>query len=112
MKWTEQAWEKIEKKYSAILQMPFIQELGSGSLARDKFQFYIAQDSLCLEHFGRALSLIGSRETVEIGMAATLPCFWIYKKVGDHILDNQKAGDNPLSRQPEWSTISGKRLMN
>jgi thiaminase/transcriptional activator TenA len=31
-------------------------------------------------------------------MAATLPCFWIYKKVGDHILDNQKAGDNPYQR--------------
>jgi thiaminase/transcriptional activator TenA len=155
MKWTEHAWEKVEKKYSAILQMRFIQELGSGSLARDKFQFYMAQDSHYLEHFGRALALIGSRaydiqdalayirfaegaivvenalhesyfedfgvtekpilqpachhyihflkstaalESVEVAMAATLPCFWIYKKVGDHILGNQQGGDNPYQR--------------
>ena len=155
MKWTEQTWKKVEQKYSTILQMPFIKELAEGSLAKDKFQFYMAQDSLYLEHFGRALALIGSRaydiqdalayirfaegaivvenalhesyfkdfgvtekgilqpachhythflkstaalETVEVAMAATLPCFWIYEKVGDHILGNQRAKNNPYQR--------------
>lgn len=32
---------------------------------------------------------------VEVIVAAVLPCFWIYKKVGDYILANQTKGDNP-----------------
>lgn len=32
---------------------------------------------------------------VEVGMAAVLPCFWIYQKVGHFIYDNQIKGDNP-----------------
>lgn len=30
-----------------------------------------------------------------VGMAAVLPCFWIYKKVGDHILSVADINDNP-----------------
>lgn len=155
MKWTEQAWKKIEEKYSAILNMPFVQELADGTLPKNKFQFYMAQDSLYLEHFGRALALIGAKshdigdalaylrfaegaivvenalhesyfmdfgvtdkgkiqpachhythflkstaafEPVEVAMAATLPCFWIYKKVGDHIYKGQQTVNNPYQR--------------
>lgn len=32
---------------------------------------------------------------VEVSVAAVLPCFWIYKEVGDYILANQVEGDNP-----------------
>ena len=32
---------------------------------------------------------------VEVMAAAVLPCFWIYKEVGDYILANQKKGNNP-----------------
>ena len=32
---------------------------------------------------------------VEVIAAAVLPCFWIYKKVGDYILANQTKGHNP-----------------
>lgn len=32
---------------------------------------------------------------LEVALAAVLPCFWIYKKVGDYILENQIKGDNP-----------------
>ncbi|WP_419867969.1 thiaminase II [Chryseobacterium sp. CT-SW4] len=151
MKWSEITWQQIEPDYNAILQMPFITELSEGTLPKEKFQFYIAQDSLYLEHFGRTLSLIAARasdiqdvlsfmrfaenailvenalhesyfkefgvsekgilepachhyihflkstsalDAVEIAMAAVLPCFWIYKKVGDHILNQQKKPDN------------------
>jgi len=155
MKWTEQAWKKIESNYSAILDMPFVQELANGTLPKNKFQFYMAQDSIYLEHFGRALALIGAKshdigdalaylrfaegaivvenalhesyfqdfgvtdkgkiqpachhythflkstaamEPVEVAMAATLPCFWIYKKVGDHIYKGQQTFNNPYQR--------------
>ena len=61
MKWTEQTWKKIDENYNAILNMPFVQELAKGTLPKTKFQFYMAQDSLYLEHFGRALAMIGSK---------------------------------------------------
>jgi len=32
---------------------------------------------------------------VAVAMAAVLPCFWIYKKVGDHILEHQTKNENP-----------------
>lgn len=145
--------------------MPFITELMDGTLDKKRFQFYITQDAGYLEHFGRALSLIGARAThitdalafmrfaenalvvesilhesyckdygilrkaalqpachhyvhflkstaaldaVEVGMAAVLPCFWIYKAVGDHILHNQNAQDNPYQ---EWiDTYAGEEF--
>ena len=32
---------------------------------------------------------------IEVALAAVLPCFWIYKEVGDYILANQTKGENP-----------------
>ncbi len=161
MRWSEQAWGAIEGIYLSILKMPFIHELAGGSLPNEKFQFYIAQDALYLEHFARALALIGAKaydirdalaymrfaetaivvenalhasyfkefgvigkgfmqpachhyihflrstaalDAVEVGMAATLPCFWIYKKVGDHIYKNQRSADNPYQ---QWIATYG-----
>jgi thiaminase/transcriptional activator TenA len=34
---------------------------------------------------------------VAVAMAAVLPCFWIYKKVGDHILEHQSQNANPYA---------------
>lgn len=155
MNWSEQTWQTIEPIYESILKMPFIEELTKGALPKEKFQFYMAQDSLYLEHFGRTLALIGAKvydiqdalsyirfaenaivvenalhesyfkdfdvkdkgniepachhyihflrstaalEPVEVAMAATLPCFWIYKKVGDYIYGNQQQENNPYQR--------------
>jgi len=155
MKWSEYTWSQIEGYYNAILEMPFITELVAGSLQMETFRFYMAQDSIYLEHFGRALALVGAKaidvkdvlsflrfaegaivvenalhetyfkdfgltdrgvmqpachhyvhflkstaafEAVEIGMAALLPCFWIYKKVGDYIYQNQNLQNNPYHK--------------
>ena len=32
---------------------------------------------------------------LEVAMAAVLPCFWVYQKVGDHILATQSKSGNP-----------------
>ena len=32
---------------------------------------------------------------VEVALAGVLPCFWVYKEVGDYILANQTKGANP-----------------
>lgn len=155
MTWSENTWQSIDEIYTSILEMPFIKELSNGSLSMNKFQFYMLQDSLYLEHFGRALALIGAKasnlgdtlaylrfaenaivienalhesyfkdfgisgkgniepvchhythylkstaafEPVEVAMAATLPCFWIYKKIGEHIYANHQEIENPFER--------------
>ncbi|KGO79224.1 transcriptional regulator [Flavobacterium beibuense F44-8] len=43
-------------------------------------------------------------QQVEVGMAAVLPCFWIYKKVGDYILEIQTKGNNPYA---DWINTYG-----
>ncbi|KFF03082.1 thiaminase II [Chryseobacterium luteum] len=155
MNWSEFTWKQIEDRYQSIIKMPFIAELADGTLPKEKFRFYMAQDSLYLEHFGRALSLIAARahdikdtlnylkyaetaiivenalhesyfkdfgltekgnmqpachhyvhflkstaalEALEIAMAAVLPCFWIYKKVGDHICNHLQSHNNPYQK--------------
>lgn len=145
MNWSDKAWKQITPIYQSIIEMPFIKELMDGTLAIDRFQFYIAQDSFYLESYGRALAIIAARvnstddsltyirfaesaivveremhesffktfnltdkggmepschhyshflkstaalDAVEVGMSAILPCFWIYKAVGDYIYKN------------------------
>ncbi len=165
MKWSEQTWKGIEELYESILKMPFIKELSDGSLPQEKFRFYMAQDSLYLEHFGRTLSLIAAKitdlqdvlafmrfaenaivvenalhesyfkdfgvsdkgflqpachhyihflrstaalESVEIAVAAVLPCFWIYREVGDYIYRTQNTVDNPYEK---WiATYAGEEF--
>lgn len=149
MKWSDHAWQSIEGVYAEIIKLPFLQELMDGSLAKEKFEFYLFQDSLYLAEFGRVmcgiatklenaeyreafLSFAGDTLDVEKALhqfylqdvkkdlelsptcllytsylhkqlsvgsvqeaaAAVLPCFWIYKKVGDYILEHQIKGEN------------------
>ena len=49
-------------------------------------------------HYGHFLKSTAALQPVEVAIAAVLPCFWIYKKVGDHIYQNQKAIDNPYQK--------------
>ncbi|MBN9297387.1 MAG: thiaminase II [Filimonas sp.] len=154
MNWSAKTWEASKPVYNDILELDFIKELMQGDLALEKFQFYIAQDAIYLEHFARALALIAARahrvedalaftrfaegaivvenalhdsyfkdfniqqtgigptchhyihflkstaslDAVEVAMAAVLPCFWIYKEVGDYIYANQHKGDNPYQK--------------
>lgn len=151
MKWSKQTWLSAKPIYDKILDLPFIKELMNGTLAKDKFIFYIRQDAVYLSEYGKVLTGIASKlsdakhisaftnfaadsisveqalhasfiheldgETteaspscllytsylhkllsnspIEVALAAVLPCFWIYKEVGDYILENQTKGDNP-----------------
>ncbi len=60
MTFSEQAWDSIAPIYGAILDHPFIQELGAGTLTAEQFQFYITQDALYLGDFSTALGLIAA----------------------------------------------------
>lgn len=59
--WSRQAWETALPVYRKILEHPFVQELAQGTLAAEKFRFYLRQDSLYLGAYARVLSHIASR---------------------------------------------------
>ncbi|MFL9843445.1 thiaminase II [Flavobacterium rhizosphaerae] len=165
MKWSEEAWQAAQPVYNTILDMPFIKELANGTLDAEKFKYYLQQDAHYLEHFARALAIIGAKLTdvdtmlqyirfaegavvVEralhdsyfkeykigeraevsptchhyihylqstaysadacVGLAAVLPCFWIYKAVGDHIVQIAETTGNPYQN---WiATYAGEEF--
>jgi thiaminase (transcriptional activator TenA) len=63
MSFSKSAWKEIEPIYKSIIDHPFNQELSKGTLAKEKFQFYMKQDSLYLVDFARALAIAASRST-------------------------------------------------
>jgi thiaminase (transcriptional activator TenA) len=154
---TQSLWRDIAPIYGAIIEHPFIHELATSELARERFVFYMQQDSLYLQDFSRALAIVGARLpnvedmegyiafasgtlTVERALhedyfrefgvdavaskspacfaythyllssaalcthgealAALLPCFWIYREVGNHIVARASANlaGNPYAR--------------
>ena len=59
-------------------------------------QYKSAEPSPTCELYNSYLARIVNNESVEVGAAAVLPCFTIYKEVGDFILANQtNKGSNP-----------------
>lgn len=71
MAFSDELWDGIHDIYDAILAHPFLAELADGTLSRDRFVFYMQQDGLYLEDFGRALGLAG----VKAPDAASLKAF-------------------------------------
>lgn len=55
-RFTDEAWAVIAGWRDAVETMPFIRALADGSLPRDAFAFYLAQDSAYLVEFARVLS--------------------------------------------------------
>lgn len=159
--WTVNAWQNVSPYYKQIKELKFIQELMNGSLCKEKFSYYLIQDSIYLGEYGRILAGIGAKlidakqrslflkfagdtvlvelelhrefqktinskkqqvaspacllytsflhtqlatEPIEVAIAAILPCFVVYKKVGDYILENQLEMDNPYQ---EWIATYG-----
>lgn len=148
-------WAEAAQIYRGILEHPFITGLTDGSLSRNRFRYYIVQDSHYLRGYARALSLCGAKaadqdETVmfaehaagaivaerdlhaellaDLGLrpedaaalpvgpathayvshllalayggsygeavAAVLPCYWIYARVGEHL--QSRGSTDPL----------------
>jgi thiaminase/transcriptional activator TenA len=61
MSFSKSAWQSISSIYNSILTHPFNIELTKGTLSKERFQFYIKQDSLYLADFARALAISASR---------------------------------------------------
>lgn len=61
MKWSELAWAAAATVYSKILEHPFVTSLADGSLSRECFSYYIAQDAVYLKNYSAVLADIASR---------------------------------------------------
>ncbi len=61
MKWSEEVWQKAEYIYEDILRLPFVKELATGSLSKERFLFYIRQDAIYIENYSKVLAHIASR---------------------------------------------------
>ena len=59
-------------------------------------------------HFIHFLKSTVAYDPIEVATAAILPCFWIYKEVGDHIYQNQNTENNPYKNWIE--TYSGEEF--
>jgi thiaminase (transcriptional activator TenA) len=60
-KFCNEAWRHTVKLQQAVLDHPFNEELAEGTLSRERFQFYLAQDARYLVGFGRALAVAAAR---------------------------------------------------
>lgn len=58
---TEAVWKDVAPIRQAMIAMPFNAELCNGSLSRERFQFYLLQDSAYLKDYARALALAAAR---------------------------------------------------
>ena len=58
-------WAAGAETYAAIVRHPFLVELAAGTLPREAFAYFLAQDSHYLKAYARALALTGARATDE-----------------------------------------------
>ena len=72
------------------------------SVEQDLHQLYLKEDKnketeatpTCTLYTGHLYQQLAGA-SIEEALAAVLPCFWVYKKVGDHILAHQNQTNNP-----------------
>lgn len=66
------------------------------------FQDFAVQDKGAMQpachHYVHYLKSTVAFENIEVGLAALLPCFWIYKAVGDHIYKQPSVKNNPYQK--------------
>lgn len=166
MPFTQQLWQEAEPIYRAIIEHPYNVELARGTLATERFRYYVQQDSLYLRDYMRSLTLLAAkaedideanelltwaRDAIQVerdlhqmmsqtlnippveqqepacfaythfllartaldpypvGLAAVLPCFWIYREVGNDIA-RRTVPDNPYA--PWITTYSDPGFAN
>lgn len=61
MTFTADAWEATADIRAAIDDLPFLRQLADGSLDREVFRYYLAQDAHYLTDYGRVLAAAGSQ---------------------------------------------------
>ena len=75
IRFSDEAWQRTGSLREAIHGLPFNAELAAGTLAPERFRFYILQDAIYLGEYARVLAIAGAKapdaETVRaFGQAA------------------------------------------
>jgi thiaminase/transcriptional activator TenA len=58
---SEEAWNRTAALRAAIGRLPFNTELAAGSLAPERFRFYITQDAIYLAEYARVLAIAAAK---------------------------------------------------
>ncbi|HEV8681039.1 MAG TPA: thiaminase II [Stellaceae bacterium] len=61
MRFSEEAWRRTADLRAAIHALPFNTELAAGTLAPDRFRFYITQDAIYLGEYAKVLALAAAK---------------------------------------------------
>ena len=61
MRFSEEAWQRNTALREAIHRLPFNTELAAGTLAPERFGFYILQDAIYLGEYARVLALAAAK---------------------------------------------------
>src|SRR5205809_1595998 len=61
MRFSEEGWEHTAALRAAIHRLPFNTELAAGTLAPERFRFYILQDAIYLGQYSGVLALAAAR---------------------------------------------------
>lgn len=56
--WTRQVWRDSEEIYERIIGHPFITELADGTLDKERFIRYIAQDEIYIKNYGEEMMML------------------------------------------------------
>lgn len=56
--WSKEVWKKSSRIYNAILDLDFLKELSEGTLDKDIFARYIAQDELYLKNYYHQMNML------------------------------------------------------
>src|SRR5437867_4304481 len=60
-RFSEEAWQRTEARRAAIHRLPFNTGLTAGTLAPERFRFYILQDAIYLGQYARVLALAAAK---------------------------------------------------
>lgn len=61
MRFSDEAWQRTAALRAAIHELPFNRELTAGTLAPERFRFYITQDALYLGQYARVLAIAAAK---------------------------------------------------
>lgn len=90
MRFSEEAWQSNAALRAAIYRLPFNTELSAGTLAPERFRFYITQDALYLAQYSRVLSLAAAKApdaaTSQIFGNSALGAIAVEQRLHEHYL--------------------------
>lgn len=82
MSWSEEAWHSIGPILKEIRNHPFVKELADGTLPKEKFATYLAQDRIYLANYGQEMRDLAS-------MLPDGPMQDLYRKFAQESIDSE-----------------------